>query len=474
MEVTAWQRNDELVSMLTSLSDHIQHGRSNDAIAVVKTIRKDGGKFHESVETMTKCVNQLFEQKKREMESMQEKRDDIAKKIPSLESGIGKCEKNITQHENEEEASRRRESQADDTYQRADRDWDEGEKKAEFQWWYVFVPVVGQVAGICNIVSGENQMSRARKDMLDARSDKERAQRSLLEARNKKLTEQSKLDTLTDLAKECEILYSELHTEVTFLKDASSFTFKLNGVLQEVLLVTDAALVRTDRLKKMLENFMVKTGVLESRGTRTLLRTVRERWMEVRDLVVNVPNDRNALIWQEAQRKTALSLGRKELKEFNHLLSSLKTKLSRGQASDAIETLKGMQVKGAHFEMLAQAQKEHSEQREKWIKEEIKRTEKILSIEDQLDSIGYGSNVTELRREYRHQKKALEELIEQRKYWGRCVESVETNRYMMGELRSTLKVCAYVPNVIVRAFKSHSLLQDVSAIEAGWEALSYG
>ncbi|XP_064622821.1 uncharacterized protein LOC135485027 [Lineus longissimus] len=418
MEVTAWQRNDELVSMLTSLSDHIQHGRSNDAIAVVMTIRKDGGKFHESVETMTKCVNQLFEQKKREMESKQEKRNDIAKKIPSLKSGIGKCEKNITQHENEEEASRRRESQADDTFQRAERDFREV-KTPEYQWWYVFADHIWQDAWR----SYDNQKSRARKEMSDAQSDKERAQRSLLEARNKKLTEQSKLDTLTDLAKECEILYSELHTEVTFLKDASSFTFKLNGVLQEVLLATDAALVRTDRLKMLLENFMVKSGVLECRGTRTLLQTVRERWIEVRDLVVNVPNDRNALIWQEAQRKTALSLGRKELKEFNHLLSSLKTKLREGQASDAIETLTGMQVKGVHFDMLAQAQKEHLEQREKWIKEEMKRTEKILSIEDQLDSIGYGSNV---------------------------------------------------PNGIVRAFKSHSLLQDVSAIEAGWEALSYG
>jgi gas vesicle protein len=302
MEVTAWKRNDELVSMLTTLGDHIQNGRGEGAIAAVQTIQKDGRQFQEAVKTATDCLNEMFQQKKKEMEAMQEKRDEIKDKIPSLQTGIDICEEKITKHQNEVESSGRRRTEADYRYEQADRDWADGQEQTGLRWWHIAVPVVGPIVGISNHVSGKNKMARANERMADAKRDHEIAQLSIYEAEHLIKSEEEKLGHTRDLVDECESLVSELHKEAGVLKDATAFTLELSGVLEQVLGVAKGALGRTGRLKTMLDHFFEKPSVLNSLGTRTLLRSVGERWAEVKTLAMTVPVERNALIWREAHR----------------------------------------------------------------------------------------------------------------------------------------------------------------------------
>jgi hypothetical protein len=168
---------------------------------------------------------------------------------------------------------------------------------------------------------------------------------------------------------------------------------------------------------------------------------------------------------------TTISHGKKVLMESGHLVTSLKLKIGDGQASSAIGTLEEMQVAGVRFEALLHVQMEQLEEREKRDREDMGRTEKRISIEEQLNNLGYENSLAELRREYDQQQDSLSELTRRREGLEEYLEWAGTVCYKMSLLRGRLKLFTWVPQRIMRVFRSKALLLDAADIEGEWGAV---
>ncbi|EDO40931.1 predicted protein [Nematostella vectensis] len=185
------------------------------------------------------------------------------------------------EHAKNKQSARRRADEARAKQREAEQKLDE----VKSMWC---VPVVGQVLVVRELLEDNSTRAKAAySDVTRHEIDAKRADSEIRRAESKIREVNEKLDDIASRVRHLKVEQDRSHKELGETRSTTAFVMQAVAFWEELIELTNSATLSTTHLQRIVDKAATRNTVriLGSRGTRTIVRSFRDCWMEVAETV---------------------------------------------------------------------------------------------------------------------------------------------------------------------------------------------
>ncbi|KAL9989189.1 hypothetical protein ACROYT_G003712 [Oculina patagonica] len=272
----------------------VKNGKTSSSEVMLKSIKQDGLLLQREASALCDRLKEAEEEHQKQAEDLTQQINDLYQVQIEHEKSKQELETKVSSLTNEKERCRQRRQDASRRKREAEREKREAEEKYEELEKYFWVPFYGQFLAIREII--ENNGSKARdasREMACFESDIRKAESDIAWANSGICEAEKNINEILEKVENLKRQRDACHNELGDVKSMVSFIMQAVTFWNEVVELTKAATVKTDHIQRIVGLAAKKNTVriLKSNGTQTLMRSFKERWMEVAEMIASDDNN---------------------------------------------------------------------------------------------------------------------------------------------------------------------------------------